>query len=69
MKRYLVFASHQYYPEGGWRDFQASYHNFDEAIKAAEEFLADPAWEHYDWAQVIDFVEGIVQWEKWRGDD
>ena len=35
MKRYLVFVSQDYYPGGGWRDFEKSFDDSEAAIEFA----------------------------------
>ena len=37
MKRYLVFAHDQFYPNGGIRDLKASFDDYSEAKKKANE--------------------------------
>lgn len=34
MKRYLLFAYYQYYPDGGFKDFQGSFDTIHEAMDA-----------------------------------
>jgi hypothetical protein len=41
MKRYLVFAYDQYYPAGGWGDFQAAFDSLDEAKSCADGLVLD----------------------------
>lgn len=47
MKRYLVFVGYDYYPAGGWYDFEGSFDSIEEA-KAKILSLEG------DWYQVID---------------
>ncbi len=41
MKRYLVFCYEQYYPGGGWCDFQGSYDTLEEAKLAGPTQIVD----------------------------
>lgn len=45
MKRYLVFAFSEYYPNGGMEDFKGDYDNIDEIIPAINRFNKD----EYKW--------------------
>lgn len=56
MKRYLVFAYHSYYPEGGWNDFVGS---VDE-LAEVDQLLYDREKDDYSWHHVID----TQTWEK-----
>jgi len=49
MKRFLLFAGSDYYPSGGWGDFNSDHDTALEAVLAAAE-LEDGT----DWWQVID---------------
>ena len=49
MKRFLLFAGCNYYPSGGWQDFQSSHDTELEAVMAAAN-LSDG----HDWWHVID---------------
>jgi hypothetical protein len=48
MKRYLVFCGDNYYPCGGWHDFQKGFDTVGEA-KDYLLFLSN-----YDWFQIVD---------------
>lgn len=48
MKRFLAFGGDQYYPSGGWADFQGSFDTKDEAL------VALIAIGSIDWWEVID---------------
>lgn len=51
MKRWLLFAGDNYYPIGGWDDFQADFDTKEEAFdKAAESVIARAC----DWAHIVD---------------
>ena len=49
MKRYLVLAGDDYYPNG-WSDYRGSYESLEEAISKAESVTA------CDWYDIIDSV-------------
>jgi len=53
MKRFLVFAGDNYYPEGGWGDFRGAYATKENALAAA---LAAAV----DWAHVADIGTGEI---------
>lgn len=50
---YVIFAGDNYYPLGGWDDFQGSYKELLEAVEAA-------AGLRLDWWQVVDGETGEV---------
>lgn len=54
MKRFLLFASSFYYPNGGWDDFIGSF----DTVEGAVEFLTsvDKEEVHHDWYQVVDTI-------------
>ena len=54
MKRYLLFATAQYYPNGGWDDFKGNFDTREEAEKEGKERLENGM----DYYQIID-TEGI----------
>lgn len=49
MKRYLVFAGSQYYPYGGWSDFQGDWDTLAEAVEYS--CLCGIA---FDWWHIVD---------------
>ncbi len=55
MKRYLVFAFNNYYPKGGWEDFQDSFDDLSSAHTFA--FRLGSEWCN---VQVVDLEEGRV---------
>ncbi len=57
MKRYALFAGQDYYPSGGWDDFQSSHDTADQAVTAltATAATSDCDW---DWAHIIDLHTG-----------
>ena len=56
MKRFLVFAGHEFYPNEGWIDFKRSFDTLEEAREfvAMKTGPAMPVFQRSDWAQVID---------------
>ena len=58
MKRYMLFAGWNYYPNGGWLDFGGSFETVEEAIQEAA-LLA------INWWHVVDKqTDGIVKTDK-----
>jgi len=55
MKRFLLFAGFQYYPEGGAKDLQDSFDTEEEAIVEGNK-LTDLSLDYtgYDWFNIID---------------
>lgn len=53
VKRYLVFAGEDYYPVGGWGDFQQSFDTQPDALACAQEHEKEGKWTH-----VIDLGTG-----------
>lgn len=53
LKRYLVFSGEDYYPAGGWEDFDASYDTLAEAHAAIKT-------EAFTWAHVVDRDTGHI---------
>lgn len=51
MKRYALFAGHNYYPCGGWDDFKGS---FD----TPEEALALYKTGNHEWGHIVDLLLG-----------
>lgn len=54
MKRYLVFAGYDYYPSGGWDDFQSDHETAEEAHAAVRTLVV----KSHDWYQVVDLETG-----------
>lgn len=52
---YLVFAGDNYYPGGGWEDFQSAHTTPEEADAAVEELR-----KINDWAQVVDLLAALT---------
>ena len=50
LKRYLLFAGMQYYPEGGWSDFKGAF----DSPEDARSFLDDD----WDWFEIVDRTTG-----------
>ena len=59
MKRFLLFAGHNYYPRGGANDLQDSFDTEEEAIVEGNK-LTDLSlnYTEYDWFNIIDTKEG-----------
>ena len=57
MKKYLVFSGDNYYPAGGWADFDGAFDDLEEAKLAA----SDP---NFDWGHVVCTANMCVIW--WR---
>lgn len=53
--RYLVFSGADYYPSGGWDDFQGQSSELSLAIEIMKRQIA----EGYEWAQIVDRKTGI----------
>lgn len=51
MKRYLLFKGAEFYPSGGWDDFEGDY----ETIQEAKDNTQD-----CDWWQIVDTQTGSV---------
>lgn len=51
MKRYILFAGHNYYPYGGMKDEKG---NFDYMIEAHSFYKAQKDDEQWEWAHVLD---------------
>jgi hypothetical protein len=51
IKRYVVFAGSNFYPRGGWDDFQSSHDSLEEALAAPR---------RGDWFQVVDLTTGGI---------
>jgi hypothetical protein len=49
MRRYVIFVGINYYPEGGWDDYLASYETKEEALGHFEVRKDD-----HDWIHVVD---------------
>ncbi len=49
-KRYLLFSGDEYYPSGGWEDFQGYFESLEDALKASKN----------DWWQVVDDETGRI---------
>jgi hypothetical protein len=64
MKRYMVFAGQDYYPNGGGDDFKGS---FEYLVDATDEALRltdsdGRGWSADDWAHVFDKELDIIVW-------
>lgn len=45
---YLLFAGFNYYPSGGWKDFQEAFETEEEAIAAVDHIM-----EWADWCHIV----------------
>lgn len=52
MKRYLLFCGFQYYPGGGWNDFEGDYDTTKEALS--------DIGEEDDWYHIVDIKTGAI---------
>ncbi len=50
-KRFLVFANNNYYPAGGWYDYQGSADSLNEARQLAGQALSS---KDIEWAHIVD---------------
>ena len=57
VKRYMLFAGDQYYPNGGMRDYQGSYDTVDEARLEVDK-RRDEGGQRFYWFHVYDIFEG-----------
>lgn len=48
MKRFLMFATSQYYPMGGWSDFVSEHDTLDEATAAGRAATLSDYWHVVD---------------------
>lgn len=53
MPRFLLFYGENYYPNGGWSDFQGAY----DTLEIAKSMLIEA---HFDWAHIVDTAEGTI---------
>lgn len=62
MKRFLVFAGQNYYPQGGWDDFHGSYDTLEEAEEAACNAVSHAlhGWQAEDWSHIVDTEIGKI---------
>lgn len=57
MKRYAVFSGENYYPCGGWSDFQGTFDTIEEA-------RSHIATQKDQWWQIVDLQTGLLVQEK-----
>lgn len=55
MKRYLLFSGSDYYPSGGWKDFNDSFDSAEEARAKGNSFEPE-----YYWYHVVDSQTGQI---------
>lgn len=53
VKRFVLFAGEQYYPSGGWEDYDSSFDTLEEAKTRAQEVTSD-------WRDIVDLETGEV---------
>ena len=54
MKKYLLFAGEDYYPEGGWNDFITDSDNIYSLVSDAKTLLKpSEKYVHYDWYHIL----------------
>ncbi len=58
MKRYLLFAGWNYYPGGGWEDFQGSFETIEDAENA---MTRENDWHHIVDIQTSEMVRDTTQ--------
>ena len=54
IKRFVLFAGQDYYPLGGWKDYQGSYDTQTEAEHAMQTLALD----FVEWFQIVDLQTG-----------
>jgi hypothetical protein len=66
-RRFCLFGGPDYYPSGGWHDFQLSRSTLEDAKRAAEE-LSTGDNPKLDWWQIFDAQERrVVAQSKYQG--
>ena len=61
---YMLFAGDNYYPCGGWDDFQGAFQFIDDAtaIISFEKPVGDKYHPSCDWAHIVDLDQGKIVW-------
>jgi hypothetical protein len=59
MKRYLLFAGDDYYPQGGFIDFKKDFDTFKEALDYYDKEVLIP--DSCDWAHIYDLEERRIE--------
>jgi hypothetical protein len=59
--RYIIFSGHNYYPSGGWADYQGSAPDFF-SMKDKVMELRRIEMKNHEWLQVIDLTSGDEVW-------
>lgn len=49
-KRFAVFSYYEFYPSGGWSDFEASYDTLEDAMREENK------------SQIVDLQTGVIVW-------
>lgn len=65
LKRFAAFYGHDYYPSGGFGDFEGSFDTPEEAIAFLEARSREayaPAW-MWDWGHVVDLTNSEKVWD------
>jgi len=65
MKRFVVFAWDNYYPEGGWFDFVHCTDDREEAVEVCLKKIDKP---YGRWGHVVDIDRGEIVWNPRDGD-
>ena len=67
-EKYLVFMGYYFYPNGGWKDFEEEFNDFDLAISYIKNKNPDYKWAQIAYkGEIILEAEGIsenyIKWE------
>lgn len=55
MLQFALFGGENYYPAGGWEDFQDTYATLEEAVAGGRVYLNEDLYEGYGrWYHVVD---------------
>lgn len=52
MKKYLLFAGHEFYPDGGMEDFEGDYDSLDEIKEIVKNTFPE---KEYNWYQIVEY--------------
>ena len=58
--QFLIFAGHEYYPSGGWKDFDGSFSSLEVARAAIGEL------DYYEWVQIVDQEKSAIVYSAYR---
>lgn len=56
LKRYLLFAGYNYYPNGGWHDCKESFLSLDDVFN----YLNNNNIDGCDWWHVVDLIDNKI---------